>query len=126
MHKQPSFDVEAQNYSPRQRRSSDRRSSVSIDITVPGAQNSSIADQYGTLDDDVVGLLDCVDTEVGTGKSPGCGHTHRLILKTLTPHTVNHLQNVTNGLMFPHVPMLWSRRTHLTLNSGTDEFTVVP
>lgn len=113
-HRAPT-DIEAQNT----RRPSDTiRSSVSLDITVPEAHDSNIADHNGQLDDDVVGLLDVVDPEVGTGESP-----HPRLRLT---HTVNHLQNVTNGLMFPHIPMLWSRRPHLTLSSSTDAFTVVP
>lgn len=49
--------------------SENRRSSLSaIDITVPEAHDSAIADHNGALHDDVVGMLDCVDPEVGTGR----------------------------------------------------------
>lgn len=57
------LDVEAQT-----RPRSSSSSSAALDITVPEAHDSDIADHNGTLDDDVVGLLDVVDPEVGTGE----------------------------------------------------------
>lgn len=63
-----------------------------------------VADHRGELHDDVVGLLDCVDPEVGT---------------------VNHLQNMTNAIMFPPIPGLYSRRPNVCLSNADDE-DVVP
>lgn len=62
-----------------------------------------VADNRGELHDDVVGLLDCVDPEVGT---------------------VNHLQNMTNAIMFPPIPGLYSRRPNVCLSNDDDEDTV--
>ncbi|ORX38003.1 hypothetical protein BD324DRAFT_413754 [Kockovaella imperatae] len=51
------------------------------------------------LHDEVVGVLDVIDDEVAT---------------------VNHLQNMSNGLIFPNLPGLWSRRPEVILPDQTD------
>lgn len=65
--------------------------------------DGDVADHRGELHDDVVGLLDCVDPEVGT---------------------VNHLQNVTNAIVFPPIPGLYSRRPTVCLSNDEDDATV--
>ncbi|GMK55853.1 hypothetical protein CspeluHIS016_0209090 [Cutaneotrichosporon spelunceum] len=62
--------------------------------------NTEVIPASGDLDDDVIGLLDCVDPEVST---------------------LNHLQNVTNGIMFPNIPQLWTRRPRLVITSTPSE-----
>lgn len=37
---------------------------------------------------------------------------------------VNHLQNVTNGIMFPNIPQLWTRRPTLVIPSTPSEHSV--
>lgn len=100
-------DVEAEgggaspgNRSPnRHRATSDTRQSVSVRLSNDSLRDLDPGDD-ASLDDDMVGVLDCVDTEVGTA---------------------NHLQNMTNGIMFPHIPALWNRRANVTLPSNADE-----
>ncbi|CAK9781702.1 hypothetical protein CC85DRAFT_324772 [Cutaneotrichosporon oleaginosum] len=62
--------------------------------------NTEVIYENGELHDDAVGLLDCVDMEVST---------------------LNHLQNVTNGIMFPNIPQLWTRRPTLVIPSTPSE-----
>ncbi|BEI84861.1 hypothetical protein CcaverHIS002_0502620 [Cutaneotrichosporon cavernicola] len=62
--------------------------------------NTEVISESRELDDDAIGLLDCVDLEVST---------------------LNHLQNVTNGIMFPNIPQLWTRRPTLVIPSTPSE-----
>ncbi|KAK8849411.1 hypothetical protein IAR55_004743 [Kwoniella newhampshirensis] len=59
----------------------------------------------GELQDDMVGLLDCIDPHVST---------------------VNHLQNMTNSVLIPHFPQLWSRRPEVQLPETTSEESLIP
>jgi hypothetical protein len=59
-------DVEAQHGGLDSEFSSPRNS---ITVTVPEAHDTDVADHQGHLNDDMVGLLDCVDPEVGTSTS---------------------------------------------------------
>ncbi|KAL7421280.1 hypothetical protein Q5752_004165 [Cryptotrichosporon argae] len=74
--------------------SAGRRRSDSVARAV-GADDAFDDDGSGRLHDNVVGLLDVVDPTVGT---------------------VNHLQNMTNSVIFPHIPQLWSRRPEVVLS----------
>ncbi|WWD20032.1 hypothetical protein CI109_104505 [Kwoniella shandongensis] len=57
------------------------------------------------LQDDMVGVLDCIDPHVST---------------------VNHLQNMTNSVLIPHFPQLWSRRPEVQLPETLSEESLIP
>lgn len=107
-------DVEAQHGGLDSEFSSPRNSII---VTVPEAHDTDVADHQGHLNDDMVGLLDCVDPEVGTSTSLATHHVHVWYpwRHFLTPSAVNHLQNITNGIMVPNIPMFWTRRPNITI-----------
>jgi hypothetical protein len=67
------------------------------------------------LNDEAIGVLDVVDPQVSTG-TPSCRFKSRP-----TDEAVNHLQNISNTLVFPHLPALWSRRPEVVLDSAKTE-----
>ncbi|ORY34992.1 hypothetical protein BCR39DRAFT_515962 [Naematelia encephala] len=70
--------------------------------------SSDIIDSDGAvaeLDDGAVGVLDCLDPTVAT---------------------MNHLQNVTNGIFAPHLPQLWSRRPAIVIPESDSEDSLAP
>ncbi|WWC73406.1 uncharacterized protein I206_107373 [Kwoniella pini CBS 10737] len=84
----------ASRHSLRSEERRSRRSStpVEFDLTSPTGQNGQ--SESHQLDDELVGLLDVIDPEVST---------------------VNHLQNMTNSVLVPHLPQLWKRRPEVQL-----------
>nr|XP_018260564.1 uncharacterized protein I303_07489 [Kwoniella dejecticola CBS 10117]OBR82722.1 hypothetical protein I303_07489 [Kwoniella dejecticola CBS 10117] len=83
----------ASRHSLRSEERRSRRSStpVEFDLAAPGPGGQTESHQ---LDDELVGLLDVIDPEVST---------------------VNHLQNMTNSVLVPHLPQLWKRRPEVQL-----------
>ncbi|TYJ51210.1 hypothetical protein B9479_008234, partial [Cryptococcus floricola] len=57
------------------------------------------------LSDEMVGVLDCVDPQVAT---------------------MNHLQNMTNSVMFPYLPSVWSRRPDIRLSPDSSDESLAP
>ncbi|WVW86585.1 hypothetical protein I302_108635 [Kwoniella bestiolae CBS 10118] len=69
-----------------------RRSSTPVEFDL--ATQHTNGEEVHQLDDEMVGLLDCIDPHVST---------------------VNHLQNMTNSVLVPHIPQLWKRRPEVQL-----------
>lgn len=101
-----------------ERRSSIRSSTRDRSSTDSRGNNAPVqydlAHEDGTLNDSVVGMLDCVDPEVSTG-------TRCVMSPEIRLQVVNHLQNISNTLVFPHLPALWSRRPEVVLPSSSDD-----
>ncbi|OCF31246.1 hypothetical protein I316_07032 [Kwoniella heveanensis BCC8398] len=60
---------------------------------------------HDQLNDDVIGLLDVIDPHVST---------------------VNHLQNMTNSVLVPHIPQLWKRRPEVQLPETPSDESLAP
>ncbi|KAK6909033.1 hypothetical protein I203_103043 [Kwoniella mangroviensis CBS 8507] len=76
-----------------------RRSSTPVEFDLTTRHQGG--HEVHQLDDEMVGLLDCIDPTVST---------------------VNHLQNMTNSVLVPHIPQLWKRRPEVQLpHTPSDE-----
>ncbi|WWC93115.1 uncharacterized protein L201_008082 [Kwoniella dendrophila CBS 6074] len=69
-----------------------RRPSTPVEFDIGGNKDGS--SESHQLDDELVGLLDVIDPQVAT---------------------VNHLQNMTNSVLVPHLPQLWKRRPEVQI-----------
>ncbi|WRT69393.1 uncharacterized protein IL334_006377 [Kwoniella shivajii] len=77
--------------------SNGRRSSTPVEF--------ELGQDHGQLDDEMIGLLDVIDPQVAT---------------------VNHLQNMTNSVLIPHLPALWSRRPEVQLPQTSSDESLAP
>ncbi|WVF68829.1 hypothetical protein IAT40_003602 [Kwoniella sp. CBS 6097] len=74
-----------------------RRSSTPVEF--------DLGEHHDQLNDDVIGLLDVIDPHVST---------------------VNHLQNMTNSVLVPHIPQLWKRRPEVQLPETPSDESLAP
>ncbi|RXK38019.1 hypothetical protein M231_04688 [Tremella mesenterica] len=74
----------------RHRRDSRASTATPVSFDIGG----NVKDRPADLQDEIVGVLDCIDPHVST---------------------VNHLQNMSNSIFIPHLPQLWSRRPEVVL-----------
>jgi hypothetical protein len=80
------------------------RSSLSLDITVPEARDTAIADHHGSLHDDVVGMLDVVDPEIGTGESGNSVTTNSASKPPSERHERYHVPQHPVAVVSPTAP----------------------
>ncbi|CAD6568158.1 MAG: hypothetical protein TREMPRED_004307 [Tremellales sp. Tagirdzhanova-0007] len=70
-----------------------------------GPVSFDLPEEGSELHDEVVGMLDVIDDHVST---------------------VNHLQNMTNTLIFPQLPNLWTRRPEVALPEVSSDKSKIP